>query len=110
MEFTNILLLQAQPAPSGMSTMVMFSLIILVFYFFIMRPQNKKQKEQKQFESELEKGKEVVLASGIIGKVNKIEDKIVTLEVGTKTYLRVTKNAISKEMTDALATNEEASK
>lgn len=56
---------------------------------------------------ELEKGDDVVTASGIIGKINKIEDNIVQLEVGTKTYIRVTKNAISKEMTESVFKAEE---
>ena len=60
------------------------------------------KKEQKNFSESLDKGQEVVTASGIIGKITKMEDEIVTLEVGTKVYIRVTRNAISKEMTDAL--------
>ena len=50
----------------------------------------------------LEKGDDVVTSSGILGKINKIEDEIITLEVGSKTYIRVTRNAISKEMTDSV--------
>jgi preprotein translocase subunit YajC len=50
----------------------------------------------------LEKGTEVVTASGIIGKITKMEDDIITLEVGTKVYIRVTRNAISKEMTESV--------
>ncbi len=74
-----------------------------VFYFFLIRPQAKKQKEQNKFVEQLEKGHEVITASGIVGKINKIEGNFVTLQVDTKTFLKVTKNAISKEMTDILA-------
>ena len=87
---------------AGMMNLVFIALIFVVFYFFMIRPQAKKQKEQRQFAENLEKGEEVVTASGIIGRINKIEGNIVTLEVGTKTYIRVTKNAINKEMTDSL--------
>ena len=75
----------------------------------MIRPQSKKQKEQRQFMNDLEKGAEVVTASGIIGRINKIEDNIVTLEVGNKTYIRVTKTAINKEMTDSLTAPAEKS-
>lgn len=75
-----------------------------VFYFFMIRPQAKKQKEQNKFVEQLEKGNEVITASGIVGKINKIEGNFVTLQVDTKTFLKVTKNAISKEMTDMLGT------
>ncbi|MEL6866717.1 MAG: preprotein translocase subunit YajC [Bacteroidota bacterium] len=76
-------------------------LIIIVFYFFIIRPQNQKQKEQDTFLEELEKGDEVVTTSGILGRVSKIEDNIITLQVDTKTFLRVTKGSISKELSEA---------
>ena len=76
-------------------------MILVVFYFFMIRPQMKKQKEQQSFADTLEKGKEVVTASGIIAKINKIEGGIVTLEVANGTFIRVVKSAISKEMTEA---------
>ena len=79
-------------------------MILVVFYFFMIRPQMKKQKEQQSFADTLEKGKEVVTASGIIAKINKIDGGIVTLEVANGTFIRVVKSAISKEMTEAFTT------
>ncbi|MCI5080607.1 MAG: preprotein translocase subunit YajC [Saprospiraceae bacterium] len=96
------LLLQADAGGAGMSQLLIIGAMFVVFYFFLIRPQSKRQKEQKNFSESLDKGQEVVTASGIIGKITKMEDEIVTLEVGTKVYIRVTRNAISKEMTDAL--------
>ncbi|MCL4157697.1 UNVERIFIED_CONTAM: hypothetical protein GTU68_011736 [Idotea baltica] len=80
--------------------------MFLIIYFFMIRPQTKRQNEQKKFMAALEKGDDVVTSSGILGKINKIEDEIITLEVGTKTYIRITKSAISKEMTDSLNAGE----
>jgi preprotein translocase subunit YajC len=99
MQMTTIFL---QASPNPITSMIPFVLIIVVFWIFFIRPQNKKQKEQAAFSEDIQKGDDVVTASGIIGKVNKLEEGIVTLEVGTKTYIRVTRNAISKEMTEAL--------
>lgn len=82
--------------------MLFFGAMFLIIYLFMIRPQSKRQNEQKKFMSALVKGDDVVTSSGILGKINKIEDEIITLEVGNKTYIRVTKNAISKEMTDSL--------
>ena len=79
-------------------------MILVVFYFFMIRPQMTKQKEQTAFADSLEKGKEVVTASGIIGKINKIDGGVITLEVANGTFIRVVKSAISKEMTEAFAT------
>lgn len=76
--------------------------MVAVFVFMIVLPQRRRSKDQKNFMAELEKGKNVVTASGILGRISKIEDQIVVLEVDTKTHLRVTKNAISKELTDAI--------
>ena len=59
-------------------------------------------RSQKNFVDGIKKGDQVVTASGILGRINKIEDEIVTLEVGNKTYIQVTKNAISKEMTEQI--------
>ena len=81
---------------------IFWVLALGVMYFFFMRPAQKKQKEQATFQEELAKGKEIVTSSGIIGRISKIEDEIVTLQVDQKTFIRITRNAISKEMTDAV--------
>ncbi len=103
----NLIILQG----GGSSPIASFApmlIVLVIIYFFFIRPQNKKQKEQVEFQNSLEKGKEVVTTSGIIGKINKIEDKAISLQVDQKTFIRVTKGAISKEMTQSyLATAEE---
>jgi preprotein translocase subunit YajC len=96
------LLLQAPGGNSGMIQLLFFGAMFLIFWFFLIRPQAKRQREQTAFAKALGVGDEVVTASGIIGKINKIDDEIVFLEVSKNTQIRVTRNAISKEMTDAL--------
>ena len=90
----------------GMGAIVQFAplaMILVVFYFFMIRPQMKRQKEQASFADSLEKGKEVVTTAGMIGKINKIEGQVVTLEVANNTFIRVTKASVSKEMTEAFS-------
>lgn len=82
----------------------------LVFYFLFMRPQQKKAKAQKEFSNSLDKGAVIVTGSGIIGKINKIEDQVITLQLADKTFIKVMKSAISKEMTDALENTEHGKK
>lgn len=94
--------LQASNSGNPIMSFVFIGAMFLVFWLFIIRPQAKRQREQKQFNDTLQKGDEVVTASGILGRVTKIEDNIITLEVGSKVYLRVTRSAISKEMTESL--------
>ena len=81
--------------------LIFMTLIFGVIYFFMLKPAQDREKAQKEFQDNLSKGDEVVTASGIIGRINKIEELELTLETANKTYLRMTRNAISKEMTNA---------
>ncbi len=92
--------LQASGSPLG-GLLPMF-LMLGVIVIFMVLPQRRKAKAQQSFLDGLQKGNEVVTASGILGRIDKIENSIVTLNVGNKTYIRCTKNAISKELTDAI--------
>jgi len=86
----------------GMVNLVFFASIFLIMYFFFLRPQVKRQKAQEKFATDLSKGSEVVTSSGIIGKINKIEDDVIHLQIDQKTFIRVIRGAISKEMTENL--------
>lgn len=81
--------------------LVFMALIFGVLYFFMIRPQQKLRTQQEDFQANLSKGDEVVMASGIIGRINKIEENEIMLETGNKNFLRITRNAISREMTAA---------
>jgi preprotein translocase subunit YajC len=100
-----MLFLQAAGGGGAIMQLLPLLLIFVVFYFFMIRPQMKRQKEQQSFADSLEKGREIVTASGIIGKINKIEGNIVTLQIAQNVFIRVTKSSISKEMTEAFASN-----
>jgi preprotein translocase subunit YajC len=74
----------AQAAAGGDSGIIGFLPIILMFallYFLMIRPQMKRAKEQKAMIEALQKGDEVVAAGGIIGRITKIGDQYVTLEI-----------------------------
>ncbi len=100
----DMLFLQA----GGAATIMQFApllMIAVVFYFFMIRPQATRQKQQDAFLGALEKGQDVVTSSGIIGKINKIEGGVVTLQIANNVFIRVTKGAVSREMTEAMANN-----
>ncbi len=101
----NLILLQS--SSSGVPSLLFFASIFVIMYFFFIRPQVKKQKAQNKFTTELGKGDEVVTGSGMIGKINKIEGNIVHLEIAQKTFIKVLKGAISKEMTESLYAKED---
>lgn len=97
-----------QSSGGGFETQLpLLAILIAIFYFFFIRPSSKKQKAQETFLTSLEKGTEVVTSSGIIGKINKITDKDITLQVSEKSFIRVTKGSISNELTAAFQKNDE---
>ena len=74
------------PAPSGGDPLMQFLPLILMFvvlYFLMIRPQMKRAKEHKALVEGLQKGDEVVSASGIVGRVVKVDTNYLTLEVAT---------------------------
>ena len=97
----NFIFLQAEV----ITQMLPLLLIFIVFWFFILRPQMKKQKEQNKFADQLAKGQDVVTSSGILGRIARVEGDIVHLEIATKTIIKITKNAVSRELTEAVAKN-----
>jgi preprotein translocase subunit YajC len=68
--------------------------IFIIFYFMLIRPQQKRGKEQKAMIDALSKGDEVVTAGGIVGKVMKINENYVTLEIASGTEISVQRSAI----------------
>lgn len=74
---------QAQAAQQNPIAGFLFPVILLViFYFMIWRPQSSRNKEAKKVQESLQKGAEVVTEAGMVGKVVKISDQYVTLDIG----------------------------
>lgn len=58
------------------------AVMIVAFYFLLIRPQQKRAKEQKSLMEGLKGGDEVITTGGLLGRVTKVVDQYVTLEVG----------------------------
>jgi preprotein translocase subunit YajC len=87
----------AQAAPGGDSGLIGFLPIILMFvllYFLMIRPQMKRAKEQKAMIEALQKGDEVVTAGGIVGRITKLTDQYVTVEVAPNMEVVVQRSAV----------------
>jgi preprotein translocase subunit YajC len=69
--------------------------MIVIFYFFLIRPQSKRAKEHRELVSGLAKGDEVVTSGGILGKVNKVSDDYVTIEIAGNVEIKLQKHAVS---------------
>jgi preprotein translocase subunit YajC len=75
-----------------------YGFLILMFvamYFLMIRPQQKRAKEQKAMMEALAKGDEVVTAGGLLGKISKIADAYITLEISSGAELVVQKSSIT---------------
>jgi preprotein translocase subunit YajC len=68
---------------------------LVIFYLMIWRPQAKRAKEQKNLLGNLQKGDEVVTSGGIAGKINKVTDDFVVIEVSDTVELKIQKGAIA---------------
>ena len=68
--------------------------MFIFMYFLIIRPQRKRQKEHEQLTTSLGKGDEVVLTSGMIGKIIDVDDVYITLDAGKNIELKFQKVAV----------------
>jgi preprotein translocase subunit YajC len=93
-----------QSGSAGLASQaLMFLSIILVVYFIVIRPQSKQRKKLETFLQGLKRGDEVVTQSGIIGEVVAVEDRVVTLNVGGGTKLRVLKGQVAGQWVEGAA-------
>ena len=87
----------ASSAPGGDTLMGMLPIILMfvVLYFLMIRPQMKKAKEHKTMLEGLQKGDEVV-AMGILGRISKISDNFLSLEIAPNVTIQVQKQSVSQ--------------
>ncbi len=83
-----------QSAFGGLTGMLPIVLMFVVLYFVMIRPQMKRQKEHKAMVEALAKGDEVVTAGGLLGKVTKIGDAYLSVEVASGVELQVQRSAV----------------
>ena len=84
----------AGPAGSGFEWVFLVGFLV-IFYLMIWRPQAKRAKEQKNLLSSLQKGDEVVTNGGIAGKITKVTDDFVVVEVSDNVELKFQKQAVA---------------
>ena len=84
----------AAPAGAGFADFLPLIIIFILFWFMLIRPQMKRAKEQKKMLSEIQKGDEVITASGQVGKIAKIGEQYVSLEIADGVITHVQKQSI----------------
>jgi preprotein translocase subunit YajC len=87
--------------PSALPTILMFAAIILVMWLFMIRPQRQQQKKMQEFRNALKKGDKVVTVGGIYGEIVEVNEKTVLIKVDGDVKLRVDKQGLVKDYSDA---------
>jgi len=93
----------AQTAPaaggdmqSSLMSMLPLVLMFVVLYFVMIRPQMKKQKEHRTMVEALAKGDEVVTAGGLLGKVSKLGDNFISVEIANGVEVQLQRSAVAQ--------------
>ncbi|TBW59079.1 preprotein translocase subunit YajC [Marinobacter halodurans] len=89
-----------QPGGAGqgmgvIGQVIFFAGFILIFYLLIWRPQSKRAKEHKNLMSGLSKGDEVVTSGGMAGRITKVTDDFIVIEVADNVEVKVQKVAVA---------------
>jgi preprotein translocase subunit YajC len=79
---------------SSLMSMLPLVLMFVVLYFVMIRPQMKKQKEHRAMIDALAKGDEVVTAGGLLGKVTKLGDGFVSVEIANGVEVQLQRSAV----------------
>jgi len=69
-------------------------LMFVLLYFLLLRPQMRRAKEQKQMIASLAKGDEVITAGGVLGRVTKVSDNYVSVEIAPNVEITVQKSSV----------------
>ena len=81
-------------AGGGFESMILILLMFGVLYFMMIRPQMKRAKEHKVMLEALQKGDEVITAGGVVGRIIKLGEQYVTLEIAPNTEIVVQRSAV----------------
>ena len=81
-------------AGGGMESFLLIGAMFAVLYFLMIRPQMKRAKEHKSMIDALQKGDEIVTAGGVLGRVTKISDGYVSVEIASNVEIQVQRAAV----------------
>ncbi|MDR2709845.1 MAG: preprotein translocase subunit YajC [Burkholderiales bacterium] len=86
----------AQQEGNWMVQIAPLVLLFVVFWFLLIRPQQKKMKEHRAMVTALQKGEEVATAGGVIGRIVKLDESALTLEIAKDTEVLVQRSAVTQ--------------
>ena len=86
-------------AAGGILGLMPLLLVFVVFYFLLIRPQQRRAKALQQSVMAVKRGDQVVTAGGILGRVTKVDDAQVEVEIAPNTRVRVVKSTLAEVVT-----------
>src|SRR5215469_14068071 len=100
---TALVLAAAAPAagPGGLtdilqSPLLFIGVMVVLMYFMLLRPQQQRQRQHRDMISAIKRGDTVVLSSGVIGKVVRVEEQEVGVEIAQNVNIKVVKSMITE--------------
>lgn len=85
----------AAAGPSATANLVMLVGFVVIFYFLLWRPQRKRQQEHQSLVGGLQKGDEIVFAGGLLGRITKVDDDFVSVEIADGLEVKVQKASVA---------------
>jgi preprotein translocase subunit YajC len=82
-------------AAGGFTGLIPLILIFVIFYFLLLRPQIKRAKEHKKMVGSLAKGDEVISTGGLLGRITRLDDNFVSVEIADGVVVRIQRSAVS---------------
>jgi preprotein translocase subunit YajC len=79
----------------GLGGLLFPILLFVVFYFFLIRPQQKKAREHRTMVQALAKGDEVLTNGGVLGRITRLDDQFIALEVAEGLEIKVQRQAVA---------------
>ena len=79
----------------ALTSFLPFALILIIFYFLILLPMKRRQKKIQEFQDSLKVGDKVVTTGGIYGKITRVTDKTLQVEIADRVRIEVSRAAIA---------------
>ncbi len=98
MYFVNESLVFAMTPPGGaqaLSAFLPFAVILAIFYFLILLPMKRRQKKIQEFQENLKVGDKIVTTGGMYGKITRVTDKTLQVEIADRVRIEVSRAAVA---------------
>lgn len=89
------LIMQTSGSPGIIGQILPLVLIFVIFWFFLIRPQNQRMKKHREMLAAIKRGDVIVTNGGLIGKVNKVADDELTIDLGEGMKVKVVRSMIA---------------